>query len=99
MRARILGFLIGLLSVLILNLIFMGLAAAFIVVFITPFFVYFRTGLIRPIPEMDLVYKMTKFVLFSATSVSIILCVSTFFFPEDTKTKKYWWNKEINKKD
>ena len=98
MRARILGFLIGLLSVLILNLVFFSIGMAFILLVGSPMIVFFAKG-VWVLPGMDLVHKSIKFVLFSATSVSIILCVSTFVFPEDTKTKKYWWNKEINKKD
>lgn len=98
MKEKIINNLSALLYHLGFNLIIFSLGMAFIVVFIVPFFVFFRTGLIRLVPEMDLIYKTIKFVLFSATSVSIIVWIGTFF-PDDSKTKKYWWNKELNKKD
>ena len=99
MRAKIIDALLLFLFYWVFYLVTLSLIMTFVVVFVVPLFVFFRTGLIKLMPELDLFYKTMKFVLFSATSVSIILWVSSFVFPEDTKTKKYWWNKEINKKD
>ena len=98
MRAKIIDAMQALLISWVFLIVVFSLMMAFVIVFVVPLFVFFRTGLIRLMPELDLVYKTIKSVLFSATSVSIILWVSSFVFPEDTKTKKYWWNKEINKK-
>ena len=104
MRAKIIDAMQAFLISWVFLVVVFSLMAAFIFfviqLMLAPIIIFARTGALIMIPfSMDLVYKTIKFVLFSATSVSIILWVSSFVFPEDTKTKKYWWNKEINKKD
>ena len=104
MKAKIIDALLLFLFYWVFYLVVMSLMMAFIFfviqLILAPIIIFARTGALIMIPfSMDLVCKTIKFVLFSATSVSIILWVSSFVFPEDTKTKKYWWNKEINKKD
>ena len=98
MKAKIIDVLLLFLFYWVFYLVVMSLMMAFILFVGSPIIVFLQTG-VWVVAGMDLVYKTIKFVLFSATSVSIILWVSSFVFPEDTKTKKYWWNKEINKKD
>ena len=95
---RFIDFLHVILFFWVLNIVKIGvaiivcvLAAHFI---LAPIIIFSKTGVLTIIPiEIDSVYKTIKFILFSATWISIILWVAGFVFPEDTKTKKYWWNK------
>ena len=98
MKAKIIDALLLFLFYWVFYLVVMSLMMAFILFVGSPIIVFLQTG-VWVVVGIDFIFKAIKSVLFAATSVSIILWVSSFVFPEDTKTKKYWWNKEINKKD